>query len=176
MWVKAHYNACHTATFPLVNTSSGRNGRNGTGVGVGGGEQGKHVHSRRWVFTDLILANQEKLQFWFWPPEHVAFSLLGSRDKVTLAMKGPPLPWRKRCSPRQMRGQGSPPGVTTARVNSSPDNREQPVSRSSHDYLQTTFFSKHSRPKEQEKTETCLSRAEHWRSDSRWTAPDKLYR
>ena len=35
--------------------------------------------------TDLILANQEKPQRLILAPEHLAFSLLGSRDKVTLA-------------------------------------------------------------------------------------------
>ena len=136
------------------------------GWGWGSGKHGWNSTHVRECTHWLDFGKSRKAAILILAPEHMAFSLLGSRDKVTLAKERSSSPMgRKRCSPRQMRGQGSPPGVTTGQGHQQPWQSRAasftiiPWLFTDHFFLQT-FKAKGAG----EKTETCLSRAEHWRA------------
>ena len=127
------------------------------------------------VPINLILANQEKPQWLLLATEHLAFSLLGSRDEVTLAKERSLSPMeRKRCSTRQMRGRGTQPAC---QCQHQPWNQQQPDSLSSHKHLQTTFPSKTLKARGAgEKTENLSIQGRALASIfSRMIAPEKLH-
>lgn len=166
VWVKGSPQCLSHSNFSalVITSSSSSNSRNGTGIG-GEWETWIKFHSCTRVYPLTWFWQIRKTpKDWFWPQNTWPLACWEAEIRSHWPRKGLPLPREgKDVQPGRWEVRGHHQVSQPARVTTSPDNWEQPVSRSSHEHLQTTFLSKHSRPKKQERRQkTCLSRAEHW--------------